>query len=215
MKPAIVVFRLLLIIALCVTISGCKKDSGCTNIQAANYNSNAKVDDGTCQYSATFYFDQDGPDATVQVKYQTGNITTSYQHGAPTCGSNAVGCANFVFPVGSYTYTATSSLASWSGTLVMNGGGCQLMPLRQSHGCVMFYTTANYGPISVNVNGVLDSITQNVSTTTPDCGDSACASFFLDPYLTYNYTATSQGGRHWTGQVVGPVADACLPVLLQ
>ncbi len=63
---------ILLLILLCgVTIlTGCYKVAGCTDKNASNYLSTARVDDGSCEYSYNCcYYDENG------VKIQQGCVT--------------------------------------------------------------------------------------------------------------------------------------------
>ena len=207
-------FRFLLAAFVLFVMSGCSRPRGCTDPAATNYNVNAQVDNGTCQYAATFYFDQNGPNATVSINNQTGYITANYQNGAPACGLGITGCACFSLPVGTYPYTATSTSASWSGTMVVDGStGCQEVLLPQVTGSVVFFTTSNsFGTITVNINGGHGTISSYITSGTPTCGYSGCATFDLAPGI-YNYTASSQNGSNWSGSVTIS-ADGCQPVSL-
>ena len=53
---------LLLIVCLGLSLGGCRK-KGCTNPTALNYNSEAKKDNGSCQYTSTIQTFSYGPDA--------------------------------------------------------------------------------------------------------------------------------------------------------
>jgi major membrane immunogen (membrane-anchored lipoprotein) len=77
--------------------------------------------------NVTFWFDSVQNTATVKIGGNTGKITSVYTSTTPTCGAS--GCANFMLPVGTYTYTATSSSNSWSGNVVITANGCQLVLL--------------------------------------------------------------------------------------
>jgi hypothetical protein len=207
-------FRFIIAAAVLVIISSCARHPGCTDPNATNYNVNAQVDNGTCLYDVTFYFDQNGPNATVNINNQTGNITANYQSGAPTCSVNATGCANFTLPVGTYGYTASSTLSSWSGTVVVDGSGCQDVVLPQSTGAVVFYTTSNsFGNITVNINSGSGTITSYITSGIPTCGYSGCATFDLAPGV-YAYTASSTSGANWNSSVT-ITADGCQAIQLQ
>ena len=107
---------------------------GCTDPNASNYNPNANTSSGTCTYTGnvTFWFGSNMPNATVTINGQSATITQYYPSGAPSC--NAVGCANFTLPVGTYSYKATSSLYTWgySNTLyaTVTANGCATYELQ-------------------------------------------------------------------------------------
>jgi len=117
-----------------MTITSCKKEEpkvfGCTDPTSVNYNPSATDDNGTCQYegNVTFWYNSNGTSATVNVGGKTGYITQYYSTYNPSCGSS--GCANFTLPVGSYSYTASSTWSTWSGTVTVTKNGCSLMLLQ-------------------------------------------------------------------------------------
>ncbi len=214
MKLAGVIFRMLFAAVILLSINSCARVHGCTNRFASNYNANAEVDNGSCVYGVSFYFDNNGADATVHINGQTGSITANYQNGEPDCSSNPSGCANFAFPVGQYSYTASSASASWSGTVLVDGSGCQDIALAQPTGTVTFWTQlSNVGTITVHINGGSGVITSYITGGVPTCGFTGCATFDLDPGL-YNYTASSQTGLQWSG-TVSIAADVCQPIEFQ
>ena len=103
---------------------------GCMDATSSNYNPSANVDNGTCEYEGdvTFWYNSNGTSATVKVGGKTGYITSYYSTYNPTCGSS--GCANFTLPIGSYSYTASSTWSTWSGTVTVTKNGCMLMLLK-------------------------------------------------------------------------------------
>ena len=125
-------FALLLLVG--VVLSSCSKEAtkvfGCTDPTSVNYNPSATDDNGTCEYegNVTFWYDSNGTDATVNVAGETGYITSYYPTLDPSCGSS--GCANFTLPVGSYSFTASSTFSNWSGTVTVTKNGCSLMLLQ-------------------------------------------------------------------------------------
>ncbi|HWB64007.1 MAG TPA: hypothetical protein VG603_10885 [Chitinophagales bacterium] len=181
-------------------INGCKKDTNGT---------------------VTFYFDANGPDATVTLTSgttsYTGDITQNYPNNAPSCG--AAGCASFVLPEGTYNYSAASSLFNWNGSATVYAGQCSLIDLTQSTGSVTFWTnSSSLGTITVNVFGLSDNITQSFNLGPSQCGASGCANFLLPAGSSYSYTANSQSGAQWSGSsAVTPVIekDNCYVILLQ
>ena len=132
-----IVFSSLLAISLMTLISSCHKDvSGCTDPAAANYNSAANINNGSCSYKGniTFWFNTVMANATVTIfdvshhVVDSGAITTNYPNGLPGCGAN--GCANFTLPIGIYTYTAKSSAYMWSDTATVVANHCNLYMLQ-------------------------------------------------------------------------------------
>ena len=120
-------------ISLLVIIgTGCRKEAtiyGCMDPSSTNYNPSATIDNGTCQYTgqAVFWYNSNGSNATVYVGGQTGYITNYYSTYNPNCGSN--GCANFTLPVGSYSFSASSTWSTWSGNITITKNGCSKMLL--------------------------------------------------------------------------------------
>ena len=158
--------------------------------------------------NVTFYFDQNGPNATVNIGGQTATVSSNYQTGAPTCGILAAGCANFTLTPGTYNYSASSTLTTWSGSVTITAEGCTEVSLPQSTGAATFWTSSSsFGNITVTVNGGTGVITGFTSVGTPTCGFSGCATFDLLPG-TYNYSAASSSGANWSGTVT-VTADGC------
>ena len=210
MKSITTILKMLIIGFALDAIGSCQRIHGCTDPYAYNYNPDAQVSNGSCQYGVTFYFDQNGANASVNIANQSGNVTANFQNGAPNCG--AQGCANFYLPVGAYPYTAQSATTSWSGTLNVTAG-CNVVLLAQSTGSVVFWTASNtFGTITVNINNGSGTISSYVTGGVPSCGFTGCATFDLQPGV-YAYTATSQSGASWNGSV-NVSGDACQPVQL-
>jgi len=196
-----------------VTIESCLRIQGCTDVTATNYNPNATYDNGTCKYNgqATFYFDQNGPSATVIMGGRIDSVTANYQAGAPACGTGAVGCANFTLPVGSYPYTASSATTNWSGTVIISANGCAEVALTQSTGSVTFWTAnSTYGNITVVLGaGLGTGVVNSVLSSPPQCGATGCATFNLSPG-TYSYTAAATNGTTWGPTAFTVTADGCV-----
>ena len=215
MKSGKLLFAFIMITALLVSIESCQRIQGCTDVTATNYNPNATYDNGSCKYNgqATFYFDQNGPNATVTIGGQSASVTANYQTGAPGCGTGAVGCANFTLPAGSYRYTASSASTSWSDTLTISPNGCSLVDLPQSTGSVTFWTSSTaYGNITVVIGGGLGTgVVSAVLSSTPLCGASGCATFNLPPGI-YSYTAAATNGTTWGPSNFTVMADGCQPL---
>lgn len=137
--------KIMAVTLLTITLCNCKKEStnnnsstavyGCKDPASTNYNPSATVDDGSCVYrgKAIFWYNADGDNAIVTIAATSGNLTGAvdgdyYYTAAPACG--APYCANFTLPVGTYTYTATSSSNNWSGTISITKNGCTATLLR-------------------------------------------------------------------------------------
>ena len=124
---------LLLIVVLTAfvgSMSSCRKDiMGCTDYTAVNYNPQANVDDGRCQYegNAVFWYDQGRSDGTVEIYGLVGYITQYYPVELPSCGSN--GCANFTLQAGTYTYHAENADNIWDGSMTVYANQCSLILL--------------------------------------------------------------------------------------
>ncbi|UAY52881.1 hypothetical protein [Ferruginibacter albus] len=102
---------------------------GCKDPTSINYNPLATVDNGTCQYqgNAIFWYNSGGTNATVTIHTTTGDVKGTingsyYYNSTPACGSNY--CANFTLPIGTYTFTASSLVHNWSGTIIITANGC-------------------------------------------------------------------------------------------
>ncbi len=121
MKSVHLLFKALFVAFSLVVIGGCERQNG----------------------TATFYFDQNGANATVNVGGQHANITANYQGNAPVCGTSAAGCANFILPAGTYNYSASSNTASWTGSVTINGNQCSEVLLAQATGSAIFWTQSN------------------------------------------------------------------------
>jgi len=66
----------------------------------------------------------------VDISQYSANITLIYSSSNPICGS--IGCANFTLNSGVYTYEAKNDGLwgkTWSGTAVVDAGGCTLVVL--------------------------------------------------------------------------------------
>lgn len=101
----------------------------------ATYNS-----ESACEYSCggsssgygdvTFWTRSDLGCGTITVivngTYKT--ITSYYYNGSPGCNSS--GCANYSLPTGTYSFTASCTDYTWSGsTVTVSNGGCSTMQL--------------------------------------------------------------------------------------
>lgn len=193
-----------------IAVSGCKREHGCTDPAASNYNPNARVDNGTCAYNgqATFYFPNYGPTASVTINGQTAQITQVFTGGITSC--NVEGCANFSMPKGSYPYTASSSALSWSGTIGVDAGGCSIVQLANAD--VTFWSSS-FNNVTVTIGGQTATITQNYATS-PGCSVAGCANFYLPVSSgAYIYSATD-GVNQWNGNITVNAITDCYSIQL-
>ena len=198
------------------SVSGCKKEGGCTDFAASNYNPSAQVNDGSCLYQAKAVFYTDVPifsAATVTVpdlNLGPTYITDYYTFGTPSCGSyNSLGnvtaymsqsVSNSSYP---YSVTLTGS-NGWSGSVKFTPNECT--PILLQAGAIVFYTTnssfSNALPIKVTINGFRQDINTISSSAPSYCPANGCANFGF-PLGTYPYSATttSSSGGNWSGSV--------------
>lgn len=106
----------------------CKYILGCTDPNASNYSNVAGKDNGSCQYSGeTMFFSTfSGYQITVEIAGQTQIITKYYPGNAPYCGGN--GCATFSLNVGTYYYTAEEAYTGdkWEGYAEVIKNNCTI-----------------------------------------------------------------------------------------
>ena len=81
----------------------------------------------------------------------------------------------------------------------------------ESKGDVTFYTSTNYGTVSVSINGQSGGISYPITFGTPSCNESGCANFSLSPG-TYSFSASCSIGT-WSGNVT-IVPNGCMTVHL-
>ena len=110
----------MMVLSLMVVTSSCKKES---NEDSPSPSSSSTPQTG----SVTFWYNSSGSIATVIINGQTGSITQYYATYDPTCGS--AGCANFTLPTGNYSYSASSTWSTWSGTVAISNNVCTMILL--------------------------------------------------------------------------------------
>jgi hypothetical protein len=71
--------------------------------------------------------DQGCGNITVTVSNSSGIISQYYSGRAPNCGAS--GCANFTLAPGTYSFSASCSSYTWSGSINVTAGGCSQMQL--------------------------------------------------------------------------------------
>ena len=136
MKSILKTITLITILGFGLGLASCEKDEpiptpvyGCTDPASTNYNPSATDDNGTCEYegNVVFWYNSSGSNATVYVGGKTGYITQYYPSYDPSCGSS--GCANFTLPVGTYSFSASSTWNNWNGNVTVTKNGCFKMLL--------------------------------------------------------------------------------------
>lgn len=130
-------------------------------------------------------------------------ISTVYAT-SPPCGTS--GTATFDLSPGTYSYSASCSGKTWSGTITITAGGCNKIQLTSSgggsttgQGTIWIRTDHGCGPINVTINGVTRTISQYYSGGPGNCGATGCANYTLNPG-TYSFTASCSGFT-WTGTI--------------
>lgn len=113
-------------------MSSCKK-SGCVNVNACNYDPDAKKDDGTCidKGQVTFWTNSNGTNYDIDVTINAAQSSTTVELvDAPIC--DASGCATFSLCPGSHSYTAREAspgTGTWTGNVVSVESGCTVILL--------------------------------------------------------------------------------------
>lgn len=121
-----------------ISFNGCKKEEGCMDPSAINYESDAEKDDGSCTFNGrvTFWNDIASNLCTVVVLMAdntSGNITVDHT-AAPSCGE--AGTFTYTAAPGTYSYEATELdcdgdglFKTWSGTATITSDGCLTLRL--------------------------------------------------------------------------------------
>lgn len=150
----------------------------------------------------------------VTINGQTQTINKYFSE-SPPC--ETTGCANFILPPGTYSYTASCQGRNWNGTVTITSNGCSKMQLVSNGGGnngsqtgkVMFWTKTDHscGPITVSIAGQTAIVSNYFTSGSPSgCGITGCANFSL-PIGNYSFTATC-GTYNWNGTV--PItSDGC------
>jgi hypothetical protein len=130
MKKRNILFVFVMLLSVC-GITSCHR-TGCTDVNACNYDAKAKVTDGSCidKGKVIFWKSTAGgtADITVTINSTEGTVTTQ-QTSIPAC--DAAGCATFTLCPGSYHYEASSGILgeNWEGNAVITEDGCLTVQL--------------------------------------------------------------------------------------
>lgn len=136
MKRAKLTFLVTIVLAS-ATFTGCKKE-GCTDINANNYNEEAKKDDGTCTY----------PTINTSSTNTSGDI------------SGAGGTASKT-----WTFTNNKSTVGWDMAIDATSGSFQLV-LKDASGVTVLDKTLTAGSGAQDASGTSSAGTEGVWTAT-------------------------------------------------
>jgi hypothetical protein len=75
-----------------------------------------------------FWYNSWGTNATVYLDGESGMVTSYYADYNPDC--EAIGCATFTLPEGTYSYTASSSFSTWEGQVLVVKNRCSKILLK-------------------------------------------------------------------------------------
>jgi hypothetical protein len=157
---------LLPVVGACVVLASCKKQEGCTDPVALNYNADAEKDDGSCTYGpdytvpATYAFTDDAGNNTVDYNGQAQRLEmlsemVTYMKTANTSGT-ALSAVQLKAMYANNAYTWTDA-----GALGMTGSTKQLRD-----------KTANNDAVIIAVfESFMDSIANNSALTTTGVDD--------------------------------------------
>ena len=160
---------------------------------------------------AIFWINDDfgcGP-ITVNVSGAGSSTIVGYFNAAPDCSNTGSGGDFNNLAPGSYSYTASCSGISWSGSLTITEDNCSRIELLGSGGGgdtgdAIFWINSDLGcgPITVNVSGAGSSTITGFFNSTPDCSNTNSGGNFnnLSPG-SYSYTA-SCSNSNWSGTFV-------------
>ena len=129
------VLRTLALLLFSIALVACIRPSGCTDLNATNFDPDAFYDDGSCtygngngngSYNVTFWNNQPS----------VGNITVIIDGYSEVISVNSIpsncgesGCANFSLGAGTYPFTANAVTGeNWSGSVTATSG-CLLFQL--------------------------------------------------------------------------------------
>jgi len=162
----------------------------------------------------TFWTNQDLGCGNIYLSLSSYSGTISaYYNGNPGCG--AASCANFSgLPYGTYSYSGTSDGGcSWSGTILIDES-CETMQLTldgsgggggggSDIGDVTFWTNQDLGcgNIKVTITSYGSGTITSYYSSAPNCGATGCANFTGLAFGAYSFSATSDGGCTWSGNI--------------
>jgi PKD repeat protein len=103
----------------------------------------------------------------------------------------------------SYAYTGTYSVELTASGNGESNSSFQTITVVPATGIVTFWLGATHNQTTVTINNTEAIITEIITSGTPTCDQSGCATFIL-PSGTYSFTATD-GTSNWSGSVTVPI----------
>lgn len=189
------------------TLVSCKKE-GCTDVNATNYSSSAKKDNGSCNYKTpvadfTFYAysSTEGKVSFTNSSTNADSYEWDFGDGSSSISTNP-----------EHIYSANGNFAVTLKAKTNNGKDNSITKYVQISNitapattgeCIFWTSTSTYGQIKIQING------GNVGTVTvyssnglaPDCGTNGYVTIDR-PAGTYSYHAESLDGNWvWNGSV--------------
>lgn len=159
--------------------------------------------------TATFFVKEDLGlgSITVTVDGKVEGTITHYNSNGVDCGKGDV---NVTKPAGTYSFKATGSTQTWTGTITIKNGICQAQELVKGStsgtttlGQVTFWTAqaTGWSSIDVSVGGVYAGTIKGYYTSVPSCGALNGVTITKIPG-TYAFTAQSDKGEKWSGDII-------------
>jgi hypothetical protein len=132
------VLRTLALLLFSISLVACIRPSGCTDLNATNFEPDAFYDDGSCNYgnqnngngnggyNVTFYNNQSSVGLiTVSISGYSSDISVTSI--AADCGES--GCANFSLGSGTYSFTASATTGEYWSDFITVTSGCSMFEL--------------------------------------------------------------------------------------
>jgi hypothetical protein len=213
----------IIILLLAFLFASCTKSNPTPN---NNSNNGGGTGAGTSTGNVAFWTSQATGWSSINVYFNNvlAGTTSKYFATTPNCGAD--GAITVAKPPGTYAFTASSNTGTtWSGTVTVTAGACNTQRLDfpagtgtsggAQTGSAAFWTNQSSGwsSINVNVGGILaGTIAGNYFNSQPTCGSTGTVTVSKSPG-TYAYTASSNTGVTWSGNVT-ITAGGCSTVLL-
>lgn len=114
--------------------TGCRRERGCDDPLAVNWDPDADVNDGSCIYTGrvSFWTNGDGSCGNIDVYIAgafSGTIENYFPTGIPEC--NQVGTLTLELEPGIYPYEAIDDCGTWTNSITIVSEGCLIQKLAQ------------------------------------------------------------------------------------